>query len=183
MLGIDPLTQALLAASGGMLASSGPSLVPQSFGSAAGRGMLTGLNAYNDARIVNQKEALGNLHMQGMQQSLEDAKRSRAAIEAFAAQLPADQRGLFLANPQAYIKSATETRAVSPGQSLVRGNTPIYTAPPNLQPVDTGSGIMPWNPQTGAAGAAVIPKTMTPGESARHDWDRFTFNNLSAQQR
>lgn len=73
----DPVTQGLLTAGGSMLASSGPSMTPQSLGSVAGKGMLAGMQGYGQAVQNQRNEVLTQLQLAKL-------KREIQAQEAFA---------------------------------------------------------------------------------------------------
>ena len=89
-----PLTQGLLATSAGLLAAGGPSYEPRSFGGALGSGMMSGLNAYQQAQqnSLSQYVAATKLAQQMRQQE---------AITSLAANMDPRQRAVLLANPEA----------------------------------------------------------------------------------
>jgi hypothetical protein len=115
-----------------------------------------------------------------MAASLAAQKRSQAAIEEFAKSLPENQRGLFLASPGEYIKNATARTKLGPGDVLVQGATPIYTAPDKISYHDVGNAVL--GVDGNGRPVSFFPKSVSPDKQAGIDWDRFAFNNLSAQQ-
>jgi hypothetical protein len=89
-----PLTTGLLATSAGLLSAGGPSYEPRSFGGALGAGMMSGLNAYQQAQqnSLSQYVAATKLAQQMRQQE---------AINSLAANMDPRQRAVLLANPEA----------------------------------------------------------------------------------
>lgn len=96
-----PLTQGLLATSAGLLAAGGPSYEPRSFGGALGSGMMSGLNAYQQAQqnSLSQYVAATKLAQQMRQQQ---------ALEGLSANLSPQMRNLALANPEAFTKAMAD---------------------------------------------------------------------------
>lgn len=154
----DPEQQQILGIASGLLSAGGPSPYPRSIGQGFGEGLLTGSKL---AAQTRQGQLMG-LQGEQLKTSLEAQKRTQAAIDAFAQQLPPEQRGIFLADPASYIKNATEKKTVSPGQTIVQGNTPIFTAQPNLHFQDVGGSVLGLDPQTGQPRGGIIPKTIAP---------------------
>ena len=95
------LTQGLLATSAGLLAAGGPSYEPRSFGGALGSGMMSGLNAYQQAQqnSLSQYVAATKLAQQMRQQQ---------ALEGLSANLSPQMRNLALANPEAFTKAMAD---------------------------------------------------------------------------
>ncbi len=96
-----PLTQGLLATSAGLLAAGGPSYEPRSLGGALGAGMMSGLNAYQQAQqnSLSQYVAATKLAQQmRQQQGLTDLTKN----------MPPEMRSLALANPDAFTKAMAE---------------------------------------------------------------------------
>jgi hypothetical protein len=164
----DPRTQGLLSAAAGILAASGPSRTPTGIGQALGQGLLTGTQAFQTARHAQNLDTLQKLQAQQAQVGLDNSKRTQAAIDAYAQQLPPEKRGVFLADPAAFIKAQIEPYTLSPGQKRMTGNTEVASVPPNLVPLNLGGTTAMVRPDTGQAppGVAPLAHTMTPGETA-----------------
>lgn len=95
------LTQGLLATSAGLLAAGGRSYEPRSLGGALGSGMMSGLNAYQQAQqnSLSQYVAATKLAQQmRQQQGLTDLTKN----------MPPEMRSLALANPDAFTKAMAE---------------------------------------------------------------------------
>lgn len=179
---LTPQNQALLGLSAGLLSASGPSRTPVGLGSALGQGLLTGANMYNQATQMQMQKQLRDLQMESSKFNLDTAKRSQAAIDSMAAQLPAEERSLFLANPSAYIKSKTEGFTLSPDQVRIQGGKEVARGTTTVRYQDVGNALIPMDSQGKQVGAP-IPKTATPGEQARLGFDVFQHQNPSAYQR
>jgi hypothetical protein len=95
------LTQGLLATSAGLLAAGGPSYEPRSFGGALGSGMMSGLNAYQQAQqnSLSQYVAATKLAQQMRQQQ---------ALASLSANMSPQMRNLALANPEAFTKAMAD---------------------------------------------------------------------------
>lgn len=95
------LTQGLLATSAGLLAAGGPSYEPRSLGGALGSGMMSGLNAYQQAQqnSLSQYVAATKLAQQ---------MRKQQALEGLSANLSPQMRNLALANPEAFTKAMAD---------------------------------------------------------------------------
>lgn len=68
---MDPKTQGLLGAAGALLAASGPSTTPQGFGQIAGKGLLGGTQAFQQARQGQMQELQGGLLIAQLKKQLE----------------------------------------------------------------------------------------------------------------
>lgn len=174
----SPEQQQMLGLVSGLLSAGGRSPTPVSIGQGLGQGLLTGSRLANAAR----QGQLQGLQGEAMKHSLEATKRTQAAIDALAQQLPEAERGRFLADPAGYLKAQNEGFTLKPGDTRYRGNQPIASSAPNLHFQDTGAGVVGLNPQTGAQGSPLIPKSVDPNTQARLDWDRYQFGNLSNYQ-
>jgi len=89
-----PLTQGLLATSAGLLSAGGPSYEPRSFGGALGAGMMSGLNAYQQAQQNALSQYVGATKL--MQQM-----RQQQALTDLTQGMTPQQRALVMANPEA----------------------------------------------------------------------------------
>jgi hypothetical protein len=98
-----PLTTGLLATSAGLLSAGGPSYEPRSFGGALGAGMMSGLNAYQQAQqnSLSQYVAATKLAQQMRQQQ---------ALTGLTANMSPQMRSLALANPDAFTKTLAESQ-------------------------------------------------------------------------
>lgn len=95
------LTQGLLATSAGLLAAGGPSYEPRSLGGALGAGMMSGLNAYQQAQqnSLSQYVAATKLAQQMRQQQ---------ALTDLSSGMSPQMRNLALANPEAFTKAMAD---------------------------------------------------------------------------
>jgi len=89
-----PLTQGLLATSAGLLSAGGPSYEPRSLGGALGAGMMSGLNAYQQAQQNALSQYVGATKL--MQQM-----RQQQALTDLTRGMTPQQRALVMANPEA----------------------------------------------------------------------------------
>jgi hypothetical protein len=89
-----PLTQGLLATSAGLLSAGGPSYEPRSLGGALGAGMMSGLNAYQQAQQNALSQYVGATKL--MQQM-----RQQQALTDLTQGMTPQQRALVMANPEA----------------------------------------------------------------------------------
>lgn len=170
---MDPFTQAMLAAGGGLLAAGSYSTHPVSGGQALGQGMLAGLGGYN-AGIQNQRSAL----LAGLQ--AKKLEREIAGDEAWDAYLKNRYGGGQTAVPSIMQGSGEGVAPWIPPQSvpqLPQGGSPGAIPPEILRlspdrgkfaldvlkyenPEIKRDGGIPWNPRTGQIiqGAPIFPQ-------------------------
>lgn len=98
-----PLTQGLLATSAGLLSAGGPSYEPRSFGSALGAGMMSGLNAYQQAQQ-------NSLAQYATATKLAQQMRQQQALAGLTANMSPEMRNLAIANPEAFTKTLAENQ-------------------------------------------------------------------------
>lgn len=161
----DPKTAALLGLAQGLLKAGAPTSVPTGLGGALSQGIGGALSGAMGAQQYQHQAAVNDyLGQQSAQlkQAAATAQRQQEAINQMAAQLPADKRALFLANPGAFIKSATEFHPLSPGQVLTQGGSEVIRVKPNLVPVNAGGVTQMVSPDTGLPGAPAITHSLPP---------------------
>lgn len=178
----DPEQMGLLGLSSGLLQAGGPSRLPVSLGSALGLGLQQGAQAAQATQQFNDTTKLKGLQSKSIELANAGAERRQKALDDFANALPPDQRGLFLANPAAYIKSLTEGYTLSPGQVRVQGGKEVARVAPNLDFRSVGDALVGLRPDTGEVATTPIKLGVSPDARARIDFDRFQFSNLSANQ-
>jgi hypothetical protein len=179
---MDPRTMGILSAAFAGLGASGPSRMPVSLGQVIGQAGQAGLGTFQQTMMQNQQAQLRNLQGQAIQSQLEQQKRAQEAIDALAQQLPPDKRQAFLADPSGFLKAQNEGFTLSPGQQRIQGGRVVAQSAPNAHFADTGSGIVPLNPQTGLPIGSGVNKSMSPGEMARLAQEERHWSNLSAYQ-
>ena len=128
---LDPRTQALLAASGGLLSASGPHGQPVNTGSAIGQGMLSGLGGYNRGLMLNQQYGMNDLQMQRMKQAEEQRLAQDRFMTQFERSLPEGERLKFRVAPSEYMKELNRKYTV--GDHLVSGSGQLLFESPQRQ--------------------------------------------------
>lgn len=188
--GGDPQQQGLLSAAAQILQASGPSLMPHSFGQIAGQGALAGLKASDEARQMQQIQALRGLQMQGLQGELADKDQARKdLLDARtlmaqrrsgitpAVQMPAPQTADALFRSSMAGSQAPAAQSAENPELVTGGLSPDYLS--SLPPV----GIQQV-PQQRAAAASQTPQTLDAFNQRMADaqWMRSTGNPILAAQ-
>lgn len=173
----DPQTQGMLGLSAGLLQAGGPNLRPTGIGQGLSQGLLMGSNLANDAR----RGQLMGLQGQAMQEQLATQKRTQAAIDALAQQIPEADRQRFLADPAGYLKTQNEGYTLSADQVRMQGGKQVAQGPQSVKYQDAGAFLIPINTQGQQVGPAV-PKSVTPDAQANLGQRKFEFGNLSKYQ-
>jgi hypothetical protein len=98
--------------------------------------MLEGQNALARRNFMDAETQNRLLQSEQQRYQLEQAKASQAAIQSLGAQLPPEERQLFLANPNAWIKAQTEPYTLGADQTRFQGTQPIAQGISKPQLVD-----------------------------------------------
>jgi hypothetical protein len=167
-MGISPQDQGLLALGLGLMANSGPSRMPTTFGQNFGQAGMGALGVYGKA-VDNQQEHMARAQALQMKQqefdllkqqrdaTLAEQQRTLAAQRQFAGSLTPEQRLAFDANPTAFMQShfkAQEPYSQRPGERRMVGTTvisenPVEAKPPKTEKDATGVLRYTEGPQAG----------------------------------
>lgn len=136
----------------GMMANSGYSRMPVSFGQA----LAGGVGYMQQAQQAQQRAQYQQLQQQALQQKLaddksatQDAQRQQAARDAYGKTLSGDNLALYNADPDAYLKGAEAQRGKSPWVLdsktgyLVNSQTGQFKAPTLYGNAPTASPVGP----------------------------------------
>src|SRR4029078_4339921 len=104
-------------------------------------------------------------------ESLAAQKRTQAAIEQYAQNVPEKDRALFLANPGEDIKSRAAAYSLKPGEKRMIGSETLAEAPPNAIPVNLGGSTQLVNPGNAAPVGSPLLHSPSPA-------DRISLGNL-----
>jgi hypothetical protein len=122
MMDEDPRRQGLLSAALAGLAASGPSSKPVSLGQTLGMAGNQGLQTMREGQQFQNQREMRDMQMKQMrmQQTKFEEERMEAAMrrqqqEAFAANLPPEQRALFNIDPQAFMQ---QRKPMTVGRSI-----------------------------------------------------------------
>lgn len=156
-----PLTQGLLATSAGLLSAGGPSYEPRSLGGALGAGMMSGLNAYQQA----QQNALSQYV--GATKLMQQMRQQQALTDLTQGMTPA-QRALVLANPEG--ATGQLAKAAFPGPTELTRRIGDYQANLNHpDPLVRDAAIAQLAGETPQFKALVAGATAGASERARFD--------------
>lgn len=134
---MDPRTAMLTQMGLGLMAGSGPSRTPTSFGQSLGQAGMQGMQAYQQANQANQQNQMFQMKLAEAQREAAERKKREAAIAAlmqdpkFAGMQHLLQVAPTQAIERAYPKD-NKPMVVAPGSSLVdpeKPQQPLYTAP------------------------------------------------------